>query len=236
MSKSINFNNISDTALTMASSYNKGFRTSKTVRDYHANIIKAAEKVLQDIIDLREKAVEEDGLTANEAIAKYSTLEAQKTLERAKTAKSEAVKGLNEMLSDGRAMVSHELYLAYVSYMETGNTETFKAEVTAFLTTIGIFADPEWARSAKFTDLMVARVSGRKKATGKQQEAGNYSQTLTERTFKDRFMQEFLQFMVTDKGVLDEDVDHNLVRHVWEAKEETEIPQEESVETGKAVA
>ena len=211
MAKKINFGTITDEALEMVSTYNVAYKTGKSIRDYHSGKIAAAEKAREAVLEKREKAIS-DGMAVDEAIRKYSCLKENQAIEVAKSNKKDAVSALNKKFATGRALVTGDMYLAYVSYMSSGNISDFVKAITEFLATLGINT-PDVA-TAKFAEIMAAKVSGDVKASGKALKDGNYTQNKREQGFKDMFVRSFLQILVKEKGVLDENEEtFELTRH-----------------------
>ena len=222
MSKKINLGTISEMALNMLSSYNVGFRKAPATRKQHNDIIDALQKKVDAVLAKRQALIDA-GTPANEAISKFSCLEENKALNSAKEDKSAAIKSINKKMADGRALITKEMYSAYVLYMTNGDAESMTKSMLTFLATLGINA-PEVATS-KFAEIMVARISGQRKATGKSLENGNYTKDKSERAFQDDFLRAFLQILVKEKGVLDENEDYTLSRHDF-SKDEKSTPAE----------
>lgn len=222
MAKKINLGTISDIALNMLSSYNVGFRKAPATRKYHNEIIESLQKQVNNVLEKRQALIDA-GTPANEAISKFSCLEENKALNSAKEDKAAAIKEINKKMADGRAMITKEMYNAYILYMTDGDVEAMTKSMLTFLATLGIDA-PEVATS-KFAEIMVARISGQRKATGKSLEAGNYTKDKSERAFQDDFLRAFLQILVKEKGVLDENEDYTLSRHDF-SKDEKSTPAE----------
>lgn len=216
-SRNININAITDEAISMLSTYNIAWRTAKGIRKTHNDLIKKYKADLEELQNKR-KALVENGMTINEAISKISTLEVNKKLTQEKQALRDDNKALNAKFAEGRCMVDNdEVYNAYLAYLETGDNEKFKIYLIKFFATIGIDAKSEWAKTNRFTNIIIARTSGVLKATGKARDDGDYVKPRSKEGFKDIFIAAFLQFMVRDRHVLDENEDFTLTRHNFDA-------------------
>lgn len=230
MSKAIMLHTITEEAIEMLSSYNVAWRTAKAVRKTHNDLIKKYKADLEELQKERQTLVE-NGMSVNEAISKISTLEINKKLEKERQALRDDNKALNEKFAEGRCIVDNdEVYNAYLAYMTTGNNESFKKYVVKFLATIGIDANSEWSKTNKFVNIIIARVSGVLKATGKTRDEGNYIKTRSKEGFKDIFVVAFLQFMVKDKCILDENEDFTLTRHNFDADDKADDKAEGKAE------
>lgn len=217
MSKAITLHAITDEAISMLSTYNIAWRTAKDIRKTHNDLIKKYKADLEELQNKR-KALVENGMSINEAISKISTLEINKKLTQEKQALRDDNKTLNAKFAEGRCMVDNdEVYNAYLAYLETGDNEKFKICLVKFFATIGIDAKSEWAKTNRFTNIIVARVSGVLKATGQARDDGDYVKPRSKDGFKDIFIAAFLQFMVKNKHILDENEDFTLTRHDFDA-------------------
>ena len=226
MSKAIMLNAITEEAIEMLSTYNIAWRTAKSIRKAHNDLIKKYKADLEELQKERQTLVE-NGMSVNEAISKISTLEIDKKLAQERQALRDDNKDLNAKFSAGRCMVDNdEVYNAYLAYITTGDNEKFKVYLVKFFATIGIDAKSEWAKTNRFTNIILARVSGVLKATGKARDEGNYTKPRSKEGFKDIFVAAFLQFMVCDKHILDENEDFTLTRHNFDAEADTEKAEE----------
>lgn len=222
MSKAIMLNAITEEAIEMLSTYNIAWRTAKDIRKTHNDLIKKYKADLEELQNKRNALIE-NGMSVNEAISKISTLEIDKKIAQEKQALRDDNKDLNAKFSAGRCMVDNdEVYNAYLAYITTGDNEKFKVYLVKFFATIGIDAKSEWAKTNRFTNIILARVSGVLKATGKARDEGNYTKPRSKEGFKDIFVAAFLQFMVCDKHILDENEDFTLTRHNFDAEADAE--------------
>lgn len=220
MARNINMNAITDEAINMLSTYNIAWRTAKDIRKVHNDLIKKYKSDLEKLQEKRKELIE-GGMPVNEAISKISTLEVSKKLEKERQALRDDNKALNDKFAEGRCMVDNdEVYNGYLHYLETGDNEKFKLYLVKFFATIGIDAKSEWARTNRFTNIIIARTSGVLKATGKYREEGAYTKPRSKEGFKDIFIAAFLEFMVRDRHVLDENKDFTLTRHNFDAEAE----------------
>lgn len=219
-SRNINMNAITDEAINMLSTYNIAWRTAKDIRKVHNDLIKKYKSDLEKLQEKRKELIE-GGMPVNEAISKINTLEVSKKLEKERQALRDDNKALNAKFAEGRCMVDNdEVYNGYLHYLETGDNEKFKLYLVKFFTTIGIDAKSEWAKTNRFTNIIIARTSGVLKATGKCREEGAYTKPRSKEGFKDIFIAAFLEFMVRDRHVLDENKDFTLTRHNFDAEAE----------------
>lgn len=220
MARNVNMNAITDEAINMLSSYNIAWRTAQDIRKVHNDLIKKYKADLEKLQEKRRELIE-GGMPVNEAISKISTLEVSKKLEKERQALRDDNKALNDKFAEGRCMVDNdEVYNAYLSYLETGDNEKFKLYLVKFFATIGIDAKSEWARTNRFTNIIIARTSGVLKATGKYRKEGAYTKPRSKEGFKDIFVAAFLEFMVRDRHILDENEDFTLTRHNFDAEAE----------------
>lgn len=229
-SRNINMNAITDEAINMLSTYNIAWRTAKDIRKVHNDLIKKYKNDLEKLQEKRKELIE-GGMPVNEAISKISTLEVSKKLEKERQALRDDNKALNAKFSEGRCMVDNdEVYNGYLHYLETGDNEKFKLYLVKFFATIGIDAKSEWAKTNRFTNIIIARTSGVLKATGKYREEGAYTKPRSKEGFKDIFIAAFLEFMVRDRHVLDENKDFTLTRHNFDADTENKADTEKAEE------
>lgn len=219
MAKNINVNTITEEAINLLSAYNVAWKTAPSIRKACKEKIVAAEKAVADIVTKREALIE-SGVSENEAISKFSCLEENKRLSVAKQEMIDKNKELNAKFSEGRSLVSDDLYNAYILYLTNGDITKFKKALVTFLATIGIIADSEWSKTNKIAQVLIANISGATKATGKSREEGNYVKARAKNAFKDIFVAAFLQFIVKEKGVLDENKDYTLSRHNFDKQEQ----------------
>lgn len=222
MAKKINFGTINAQALTALNNWNYVDLNGREVRKTAQAQINSAQKKIDDILALRADAVAQ-GMPIDEAVQKYSTVEAQASLLKAQDDQKETAKGLREKQNEAKALVPVDLYKAYTVKNTTGDSAPFVAGITEFLATLGINT-PEVA-TEKFAETLAVRL-GRGKATGGNKKDGHKTQDLKEKSFADMVISEFLEFLIFDKGVLDQAQDGTLSYHNF-SKDNAEEKKEE---------
>ena len=218
MARKINFGTINADALQALNRWNVVDVTGGACRQTAKIAVTKAESALQAILDLRAQAVA-GGMKLDDAVRKYSTVQAQADLLKAQDAYKAECKRLRDEQIPAKALVPADLYKAYVLKNQTGDAAPFVLGIMEFLGNMGINT-PEVA-SAKFAETMSVRL-GRQKASGKNKKDGHKTQDLKQAGFADMVVREFLEFCLNDKGVLDQSADGTLSYHDFEADEKAE--------------
>lgn len=224
MARKINFGTINAQAIEALNAWNYVDLNGQEVRKTAKAQVDSAQKKIDDILALRHQAVAE-GLSIDEAVAKYSTVEAQAILLKAQDNVKDVAKSLREKQVRAKALVPADLYKAYTVKNATGDSAPFVAGIREFLATLGINT-PEVA-TEKFAETLAVRI-GRGKATGKVKREGHKSQDFKEAQFADMVIREFLEFLINDKGVLDQAQDGTLSYHDFDADKKVEESKEEN--------
>lgn len=222
MAKKINFGTINNQAMEALNNWNYVDLNGAEVRKTAKAQVESAQKKIDDILAFRADAVA-DGMTVDEAVQKYSTVEAQASLLKAQDDAKDVAKNLREKQNQAKALVPVDLYKAYTVKNTTGDSAPFVAGITEFLATLGINT-PEVA-TEKFAETLAVRL-GRGKATGSSKKDGHKTQDLREKSFADMVIREFLEFLIFDKGVLDQAQDGTLSYHDF-SKDNAEEKKEE---------
>lgn len=222
MAKKINFGTINAQVLTVLNNWNYVDLNGREVRKTAQAQIGSAQKKVDDILALRTDAVSA-GMPIDEAVSKFSTIEAQNALLKAQDDAKDVAKDLREKQNQAKALVPVDLYKAYTVKNTTGDSTPFVAGITEFLATIGVNM-PEVA-TEKFAETLAVRL-GRSRATGSNKNDGHKTQDLKEKSFADMIIREFLEFLIFDKGVLDQAQDGTLSYHDF-SKDNAEEKKEE---------
>lgn len=222
MAKKINFGTINNQAMEAINNWNYVDLNGAEVRKTAKAQVESAQKKVDDILAIRADAVAQ-GLTVDEAVQKYSTVEAQASLLKAQDDAKDVAKNLREKQNGAKALVPADLYKAYTVKNQTGDAAPFVLGIREFLGTIGINT-PDVA-TAKFAETLAVRL-GRNNATGKQKKEGHKRQDLKEAQFADAVIREFLEFLINDKGVLDQAQDGTLSYHDFDADKADEEKKE----------
>ena len=225
MAKKINFGTINTQALIALNHWNYVDLNGAEVRKTAKALVDDAQKKIDNILALRADAIAR-GLTVDEAVAKYSTVEAQAGLLKAQDDAKDVSKDLRDKQNEAKALVPADLYKAYTVKNTTGDAAPFAAGITEFLATIGVNT-PEVA-TEKFAETLAVRL-GRGKATGSNKKGGHKTQDLKEKSFADMVIREFLEFLIFDKGVLDQANDGTLSYHDFDADKAAEETVDEEV-------
>lgn len=218
MAKKINFGMINADSLKAFSAWNVVDVTGTAVRSTAKQAVTTAQATLDALLASRAQAMAA-GMSADDAIRKYSTVQAQVDLEKAQNAYKDTCADLRNRQVPARALIPADLYKAYVLKNQSGDFEPFVLGVREFLVTLGL--DAPAVASEKFAETICARI-GRKNATGKAKTEGHKSADLTKQAFADRFIREFLEFCLIDKGVLDQAEDGTLSLHNFDADTATD--------------
>lgn len=224
MAKKINFGTINAQAVDALNAWNYVDLNGQEVRKQAKALIDAAQGQIDSILALRAEAVK-NGMSIDEAVAKFSTVKAQTDLLNLQETAKEQAKVLREKQNKAKALVPADLYKAYTVKNATGDSAPFVAGIREFLATLGINT-PEVA-TEKFAETLAVRI-GRVKATGKVKREGHKSQDFKEAQFADMVIREFLEFLINDKGVLDQAQDGTLSYHDF-SKDNAEEKKEEVV-------
>lgn len=222
MAKKINFGTINAQALTALNDWNYVDLNGAEVRKTAKAQIDSAQKKVDDILALRANAVAQ-GMPIDEAVQKYSTVDAQADLLKAQDNSKDVAKNLREKQNGAKALVPVDLYKAYTVKNTTGDSAPFVAGIAEFLATLGINT-PEVA-TEKFAETLAVRL-GRNKATGAAKREGHKTQDLKSAQFADMLIREFLEYLLNDKGVLDQSQDGTLSYHDF-SKDNAEEKKEE---------
>lgn len=222
MAKKINFGTINNQAMEALNNWNYVDILGGEIRATAKKAVNDAQARIDAILAERQEAVK-GGMSLDDAVKAHSTVEAQSALLKAQDNQKETAKSLREKQNGAKALVPADLYKAYTVKNQNGDAAPFVLGIREFLATIGINT-PDVA-TAKFAETLAVRL-GRNNATGKQKKEGHKRQDLKEAQFADAVIREFLEFLINDKGVLDQAQDGTLSYHDF-SKDNAEEKKEE---------
>lgn len=160
----------------------------------HSTTIKKLEKQLETIKENRKINLDQ-GLSENDIITKFSTLEVDKEINREKSRHKEALKPLNEELKNTYAFVPENMYVAYVRKIEEGKRGDFLNAISTFLGNLGIENSTDAqirAMAERMSDCLGAKISNAAVIV----EGGNFHCVLKERGFYKLFMSVFCDLYI----------------------------------------
>ena len=159
--KSINFKNMAEKAANQINSFKiTMIAIARENVAYHA-MMKQLENKLETIKGNRNNDLEQ-GMSENDVVAKYPTLEVEKAINREKLRHEKALAPLKDTLQDTYVFVPEDMYVAYVRKIEDGKRGDFLNAIAEFLNRLGIdsFTDAQVrAMAERMSDCLGAKIS-----------------------------------------------------------------------------
>lgn len=159
--KSINFKNMTEKAANQINSFKiTMIAIARENVAYHA-MMKQLENKLETIKGNRNNDLEQ-GMSENDVVAKYPTLEVEKAINREKLRHEKALAPLKDTLQDTYVFVPEDMYVAYVRKIEDGKRGNFLNAIAEFLNRLGIdsFTDAQVrAMAERMSDCLGAKIS-----------------------------------------------------------------------------
>lgn len=159
--KSINFKNMTEKAANQINSFKiTMIAIARENVAYHA-MMKQLENKLETIKGNRNNDLEQ-GMSENDVVAKYPTLEVEKAINREKLRHEKALAPLKDTLQDTYVFVPEDMYVAYVRKIEDGKRGDFLNAIAEFLNRLGIdsFTDAQVrAMAERMSDCLGAKIS-----------------------------------------------------------------------------
>lgn len=207
--KSINFGTINTVSMDVLSAFNVARVSLELEKARFSKIRKELETKKEEIIKNRETDLAK-GVSVDEVTAKYSTMAIETELRKEKAIHEEIVAPFNEAKNNAiTAFCTEDLYNAYTETVANGTTSKLSLEITKFLSALGVNT-PEKGVS-KFAQLMSIRVNGRLVSNGKNfLNKGEYVKNRSQKQFFEQFINEFLEYVVNEKGVVIRNEDSTL--------------------------
>ena len=210
MSKKINANTITATAIAMLSSYNQATLELRKLADSFKDSMGTLELKKAEILDNRQKALD-NGESIDKVAVEFSTIEVDNEI-RALSEKYKAdCEPWRAAQRNARKLVPKDVYESYKSAYEKGATTAYEADVKNFLLGLGISV-PTPQQLTKIARTFVVRTSGARRASSKKAADGHYISEKSSVAYKDIFMLSILEWLVTEKKVLKVMADNTLVK------------------------
>lgn len=194
LKKSINFKKMSEHAMSQINSFKSTMIAIAAENVQYHTTMKQLENKLNAIKENRQNDLDQ-GMSMNDVIAKYSTLEVDKEISAEKLRHKEALKPLNEELASTYEFIPENMYSAYVRKIEDGKRGEFLNAISAFLTNLGIESSTESqirAMAERMSDCMGAKISNANDIVA----GGDFHSVLKERSFYKLFMSVFCDLYI----------------------------------------
>ncbi len=216
MSKRINLGNMTTDFVEGLSHFNQSLKAIDKINTEYREKISTAEKTLEDLRSDRKAYMDEEGHTLEEALVKFSTLDAENEIRALNTAKEKELEPWKETKKNAiKFFALKEVYTAYVSAMEKANFKPYTTIMQKFLEESGV-ETPETATS-KMAQILALRASGVVRNGAKNRaKTGRLTRNKSEKQYVELFLMTFIDYCVIDKGVLDCDETGALTKHIFE--------------------
>lgn len=199
MSKKVVFNTMKVSAIESMSQFHQALFKMRELRKQFnsdkANIDKKINETLED----RKKAIE-SGMDEEEAVRQYDIAQFYRDQTALKEAYQRTCKPWREQSKKALELIPESTHKSYCEAMDKGEMAGLTKAVEQFCQNIGATNQGGSAISKMATKIAV-RVSGRKKATGKDAEEGKYTANKSKRAFNELFMLVLIEYLIEEKGI-----------------------------------
>ena len=199
MSKNVIFNTMKATAIVSMSQFHQALFKLRKLRKEFAEAKKAIDKKINETLEDRKKAIE-SGMDEEEAVRQYDIAQFYRDQTALKEAYQGACKPWKEQSKKALELIPENTHKAYCEAMDKGEMAGLTKAVGQFCQNIGATNQGGSAVSKMATKIAV-RVSGRKKATGKDAENGKYTANKSKRAFNELFMLVLIEYLIEEKGI-----------------------------------
>lgn len=213
MAKKINLTTINATSLTKLSNFNVAlFKLADLKKQYDEDCNKVQEKI-DELKASRGEAID-GGMSVDEAVAKYSTVELENKLTVLAVNYKTDCKPYKEDKKKACSLVPDSVFEGYVKSMDSvdGSSSEMTKTVIDFLKEVGVVA-PEAASSKLASWLVLHSAGSRRSSIANLLKKGDYFSSKKKDTLKEDFIRCFLQYGVKVKGVYEVNADYTISLH-----------------------
>ena len=213
MSKSINALTITDNAISMLSAYNQAVLVLRNLADKYKEDNSALVEKKDQLLADRQTALDA-GESIDKVAVEFSTVEIDKAINALAEKYKADCEPWRAAQRNARKLIPKDVYASYQAAYVKGSISAYEADVKNFVTSLGVTI-PTTAQLNKLARLFVVRTSGARRASSKKAAEGHYISEKSKVQYADIFMLAILEWLVTDKKVLEVLPDNTLVRKVY---------------------